>query len=78
MLLFLVRLINRQVNVFGSFGMRSPYRFYCQCGRLRTVVEKVVGIMRRITTVVAMVARCRVNSVHVWTKDSAVTGAQLC
>ena len=34
--------------------------------------------MRRMTTVVAMVARCRVDSVHVLTKDSAVTGAQLC
>ena len=30
--------------------------------------------MRRITTVVAMVARFRVDSVHVLTKDSAVTG----
>ena len=29
--------------------------------------------MRRITTVVAMVARCRVYSIHVLTKDSAVT-----
>ena len=28
--------------------------------------------MRRMTTVVAMVDRCRVDSVHVLTKDSAV------
>ena len=34
--------------------------------------------MRRLTTVVAMVARCRFYSIHVLTKDSAVTGAQLC
>ena len=34
--------------------------------------------MRRLTTVVAMVARCRVYSINVLTKDSAVTGAQLC
>ena len=34
--------------------------------------------MRRLTTVVAMVVRCRVDSIHVLTKDSAVTGAQLC
>ena len=34
--------------------------------------------MRRMTTVVAMVARCRVDTVHVLNKDSAVTGAQLC
>ena len=33
--------------------------------------------MRQMTTVVAMVARCRVDSVHVHTKDSAVTGARL-
>ena len=33
--------------------------------------------MRRLTTVVAMVARCRVDSIHVLTKDSAATGAQL-
>ena len=33
--------------------------------------------MRRLTTVVAMVARCRVDSVHVLTKDSSVSGAQL-
>ena len=30
--------------------------------------------MRRMTTVVAMVAHCQVNSVHVLSKDSAVTG----
>ena len=34
--------------------------------------------MRQMTAVVAMVARCRVDSLHVLTKDSAVTGAQLC
>ena len=34
--------------------------------------------MMEMTTVVAMSARCRVDSVHVLTKDSAVTGAQLC
>ena len=36
--------------------------------------------MRRLTIVVEMVAIacCRVESVHVLTKDSAVTGAQLC
>ena len=33
--------------------------------------------MRRMTTVVAMVAHCRVDSLHALTKDSAVTGAQL-
>ena len=33
--------------------------------------------MRRITTVVVMVARCRVDSLHVLTRDSAETGAQL-
>ena len=34
--------------------------------------------MRRMTAVVAMVARCRVYSINVLTKHSAVTGAQLC
>ena len=34
--------------------------------------------MRRMTAVVAMAARCLVYSIHVLTKDSAVTGAQLC
>ena len=34
--------------------------------------------MRRMTTVVAMVACCRVDSIHALTKDSAATGAQLC
>ena len=33
--------------------------------------------MRQLTTVVAMVASCRVDSINVLTKDSAVTGAQL-
>ena len=34
--------------------------------------------MRRMNTVVAMVVRCRIDFLHVLTKDSAVTGAQLC
>ena len=34
--------------------------------------------MRRMTTVVAMDARCRDDSVRVLTKDSTVTGALLC
>ena len=34
--------------------------------------------MRRMTAVFSMVAHCRVYSIHVLTKDSAVTGAQLC
>ena len=34
--------------------------------------------MRRLTTVVAMVACCRVDSIHVLSNDSAVAGAQLC
>ena len=34
--------------------------------------------MRRLTTVVAMAVRSRVDSVHVLSKESAVTGAQLC
>ena len=34
--------------------------------------------MRRLNTVVEMVACCRDDSIHVLTKDSAVTGAQLC
>ena len=34
--------------------------------------------MRRKTTIVAIVARCRDESDHVLTKDWAVTGAQLC
>ena len=74
----LARLANRQVEVFRGFDRRSTYRFYYQYGRLRRAVEKVVGVMRRTTTVVAMVARCRVDSHHALTKDSAVTGAQLC
>ena len=36
------------------------------------------GCHEAITTVVAMVARCRDDSLQVLTKDSAVTGAQLC
>ena len=34
--------------------------------------------MRRMTAVVAMVARCQVDSIHVLTKDSAATIPQLC
>ena len=34
--------------------------------------------MRRLTTVVAMVVRCRGDSINGLTKDSAVTSAQLC
>ena len=34
--------------------------------------------MMRMTTVVAMVVRCRVDSVHVLTKDSVVILVQLC
>ena len=40
--------------------------------------KKAVGVMKRLATVVAMVARCRADSIHVLTKDSAVTGGQLC
>ena len=77
LMLLLARLINRQVVVFRSFSRRSPWLFYCLCDRFRRAVKKVVCVMRRITTVVAMVARCRADSVHVLTKDSAVTGALL-
>ena len=34
--------------------------------------------MRRMTTVVAMATGCHVESIHILTKDSAVTDAQLC
>ena len=40
-------------------------------------VEKVVGVMRQMTTVVSMVARCRIDFLYVLTKDSTVTGVQL-
>ena len=40
--------------------------------------RKGVVVMRRMTAVETMVARCRVCSIHALTKDSAVTGAQLC
>ena len=69
LMLLLALLINRQVEVFRGLGRHSP---------LRRAVEKVIFVMRRMTTVVAMVARCRVDYLHVLTKDSAVTGAQLC
>ena len=36
-------------------------------------VEEVMGVMRRMTAVVEMVARCRVYSINVLTKYSAVT-----
>ena len=62
-MLLLARHINRQDEVLRGFGRR------CQCGRLRRAVEKVVGVVRRMTTVVAMVARCRVNSVHILNCD---------
>ena len=77
-LLLLARFINRKVELFRGFGRRSSYRFHSQCGRFRRAVEKVMGVMRRMITVVAMVARCRVDSLHVLTKDSAVTVAPLC
>ena len=34
--------------------------------------------MRRMTTVLAMVALCRFDSVHALNMDSTVIGAQLC
>ena len=77
LLLLLARLINRHVEVLRGFGRRCTYRFHCQCGRLQRAVEKVVGVMRRMITVLEMVARFWVDSVHELTKDSAVTGAQL-
>ena len=40
--------------------------------------QKVVGVMRRMTTVLAMVACCWVDSIYVLTKDMPVTGVQLC
>ena len=46
--------------------------------RLRRAVEKKEGVMRRMTSVVTMVARCRIDYDHVLTKNSAVIGAQLC
>ena len=52
----------------------AVHSVYCQWGRLRRAVKKVVGVMRRLTTVVAMVARCRVDSINVLTMDSAVSG----
>ena len=76
-MLLLDRLINRQVEVYRGFG-RNPFRFYFQCDRLRRAVEQVVGVMKLMIKVVAMVARFWVDSFHVLTKYSAVTGAQLC
>ena len=40
--------------------------------------QKGGGVLRRMTAIVAMVARCRVYSINVLTKDSTVTGARLC
>ena len=77
-LLLLARLITRQVEVFCGFGRRSPLLFYCQCGRFRRAALEVVGVMRRMTTVMVMFARCRVDSLHVLTKNSAVTVALVC
>ena len=64
-LVLLARFINRQIKVFRGFCRR------CQCGRLRRAVQQVVGVMRRMTTVVTMVARCRDDSLHVQTMDTA-------
>ena len=36
-----------------------------------------MGVIRRMTTVVTMDTCCRLDSLHVLTKDSAVTEAQL-
>ena len=76
-LLLLARLFNRQVEVFvvtvGAVHNDSTVSVVGFEGSL-----KVVGVMRRLTTVVAMVACCRVDSIHVMTKDLAVTGVQLC
>ena len=80
-MLMLVRLINCQVEVFRGIGRAVhndstlSVRFY---GQLRRAVEKVVCVMRRMTIAVAMIARCRVDAVHVLTKDSPVTGTHLC
>ena len=65
LLLLLARLINRKFEMFRGFGWRSPYRFFCQCGRLRRAVEKEVGVMKGVTTVVAIFARSRFDSHHV-------------
>ena len=40
-----------------------------------STVSEVVGVIGRTTAVQAMIVRCRVYSIHVLTKDSAVTGA---
>ena len=74
----LARLINRQVEVFAvSVGAVNHDSTVSVVG-FRRAEEKVMGVMRRMTTDMAMVARCRVDSFHVLTKDSTVTGAQLC
>ena len=51
-----------------GFGRRSPLRLDCQSGRLRRADEKVAGVMRRLSTVVAVVATCRVDSINILTK----------
>ena len=65
--------INHQVEVFRGSCRRSPWRFYCQSSQLRRAAERIVGVMRRMTTVLTMAARCRVDSFHVLIKDSPVT-----
>ena len=72
------------VVVIGSYRQVDLFRSAQSMAILLSVwsalkgSQKVVGVMRRIIAVVAMVARCRVNSFHVLTKASAVTGVQLC
>ena len=77
-LLLLARLINLLIDMLRGFVRRISKRFYCQCGRLRREVEKVVCVMSRLTTVVAMVECSLIDSINVLTMDSAMTGAQLC
>ena len=50
----------------------------CYSYQVKKQVYQCAGVMRRMTTVVAMVVRCRVDSAYVLTKDSALTGSQLC
>ena len=56
LLLLLDRLTNHLVKVFRSIGRRSPLRFYCHSCRRRRAVVKVVGVVRLMKAVVAMVA----------------------
>ena len=62
----------------SRFRSAQSIAILLSCGRLPRAIKKVVGVMRRMTAVVAMVARCLVYSIHVQTKDSSVTCAQLC